>query len=375
MVKAEEFIGIWMLLNKIPVVNVWQAPNTFGELIEACKNQEFEFKKAFKRLAPRIRDGKKHFLLMGFPIAERLGCTKTRNIWKGILLPTLSYGENYAPGFRKDEKGWLANDFRNILKNKTIINWLLSENWNASSALSRGRYNSKVRTKKYLIIGAGTLSAFVSEQLVRNGIEDITIADNDIFHVGNLARHTLGIEDIAYNKAERLSNRLNRLNPHARAKSINHKITIRDYNIVEKYDVIIDCSADGKLIQDLSVMEIVKSIVFCSVSFGFAANKLYIYCSDLKNLDPHDYSNAFRATLEQEQRDIDLSKLPQDGIGCWSPAFPAKTSDIMLAASTVVPIITKYIDEGEHSTKTFIYNKHYNDEGYFVGYVEDDEVY
>ena len=59
-VKAEEFIGIWMLLNKIPVVNVWQAPNTFWELIEACKNQNLN-SKSIQRLAPRIRDGKKHF--------------------------------------------------------------------------------------------------------------------------------------------------------------------------------------------------------------------------------------------------------------------------------------------------------------------------
>ena len=32
---------------------------------------------------------------MGFPIAERLGCTKPE-IFGKVFVPTLSYGENYA---------------------------------------------------------------------------------------------------------------------------------------------------------------------------------------------------------------------------------------------------------------------------------------
>ena len=70
--KKEEFItGIWILLDKIPVINIWQAPNTILELKNVLEQNGISWKEDIVRLFDKIRDGKRHPFLIGFPIPEK----------------------------------------------------------------------------------------------------------------------------------------------------------------------------------------------------------------------------------------------------------------------------------------------------------------
>ena len=60
--------------------------------------------------------------------------------------------------------------------------------------------------------------------------------------------------------------------------------------------------------------------------------------------------------------------MPWEGIGCWSPVFPAKTSDVMLAAATATEIITHFLRKGETPNKNFMYKKEYDEDGFLIGY-------
>lgn len=372
--SQEPIKAIWIRIKRPPVINGWQAPNTWYELKKALKKQEIDLIKIIRELSPNIRDRKRHFLLIGFPFQEKVGQDKYIYQWKSIFLPALSFGERYANGFRKNELGWFENDKRTIYKDDNRIEWTQDENWSAYSSLLRGRYDTRVRQNKYLIIGAGTLSAYLCEQLVRNGVEDITIMDDDFYKIGNNSRHILYFEDVDKVKAEALAKRLNKMNPHARVKSINSKLDSNNIRILNQHNVIIDCSANDEVIFNISKhKQHCKGTIF-SVSFGFKAENLYLYCCDIQNLVYKDYIDFFFEEINNDRNNIDFQTLPQDGIGCWSPAFPAFTSDVMLASSTVASIITNYITNEDNKTRGFIYKKKYNKDEYFIGYEESNAI-
>ena len=50
--------------------------------------------------------------------------------------------------------------------------------------------------KRILLIGAGTLGASIGENLIRGGVYKLTIMDNDLYTIGNSARHTLTVNSL-----------------------------------------------------------------------------------------------------------------------------------------------------------------------------------
>ncbi len=60
-------------MNQIPVVNEWQAPETFGELLVACEKQHINIMCVLQNIVSKIRDGKRHLLLIGFPVPRIFG--------------------------------------------------------------------------------------------------------------------------------------------------------------------------------------------------------------------------------------------------------------------------------------------------------------
>ncbi len=355
--NQEPIKAIWIKIKSLPLINGWQAPNTWYELKKALNQQGIDLIKIIRKLSPNIRDKKRHFLLIGFPFNEKVGQDRYIYQWKSIFLPILSHGERYANGFRKNELGWFENDKRTIYKDENRLEWTRDENWSSYSSLLRGRYDIKVRKNKYLIIGAGTLSAYLCEQLVRNGVEDMTILDDDFYKIGNNSRHILHFRDIDSIKSKALAEMLNDINPHARVKSINSKLDINNISILDNYNVVIDCSANDEVIFNISEHKQNFKGLFFSISFGFKAENLYLYCCNIQNLIYKDYINFFYKEINSDRNNICLEELPQDGIGCWSPAFPAFASDVMLASTTATTVINNYIVNDDTRIMGFIYKK------------------
>jgi len=366
--KSRYDLGAWILLKQVLVLNNWQAPNTYEELKFSLQNQETNLEDILSKVFPKFRDGKRHLLIFGFPVPHKIGEFSSSIVWKGLLLPSLSYGNKYANGFRNKELGWKKRDFSKILMNNTLLEWVNTDNWNADNRLNRGKYTSTITSKRYLVIGAGTLSSFVCEQLVRNGVEDITIIDDDEFHAGNLARHLLAISDISKNKATALAHHLNSTNTHARIKAITNELKSDDITIFDRMDVILDCSGNDKVLKIVSESHFGSKVIFFSVSFGFKANMIYIAAGQARTFSKEIFSGIFGDAIRNDIKKREFEDIPWEGIGCWSPVFPAKTSDVMLAAATAVEIITHYLEKGEIINKNFIYKKEYDEDGFLIGY-------
>ena len=95
------------------VIKPWQAPINWGEITAAANAQGIDLFKKVRNATKRIRDGKPHILLVGFPIPEFFDDRIVRMHWQAIKLPELMRSAPY--GFRNKEAGYWQGD-----KNKNI---------------------------------------------------------------------------------------------------------------------------------------------------------------------------------------------------------------------------------------------------------------
>ena len=102
----------------------------------------------------------------------------------------------------------------------------------------------KIKQAKVLIVGAGGLGCPVAEFLVRAGVGNIGIVDNDIVNVSNIHRQSLyDINDIKTLKVKSAKNKLKRINQNTIIKTFNLRIDkINASKIIKDYDYIVDGS-------------------------------------------------------------------------------------------------------------------------------------
>lgn len=362
----------WILLKQPPVINEWQAPETLGDLIDACNSQHIDIMNVLKNVVSKIRDGKHHLLLLGFPVSKTFGGEPEIVFWKALYLPVVSYGKKTANGFRTNQQGWWLRDKSEILTQKTKLDWIISENWNQQEISQRGKMNDFLLRKKMLLVGAGCVGASVAEILVRSGVYNLTVVDSDIFEVGNLSRHVLNVGNIGELKELSLCSYLNSLNPHANVEVINDTLTIDEEfttNIaLDKYDIIIDCTGENSVLDVFQKADFRKSHIIASISVGLGAKHLYMTIMSGTTF----YFNSFYKLISpyiQSERDLfDDYNLPRNGIGCWHPTFPARSDDVWLAAATAVKAIENYIITKSEKTLSIVYEQREND-GIFEGYI------
>lgn len=362
----------WILLKQPPVINEWQAPETLGDLIDACNSQHIDVMNVLKNIVSKIRDGKRHLLLLGFPVPKTFGGEPEIVFWKALYLPVVSYGKKTAKGFRTNQQGWWLRDKSEVLTRKTKLDWIISENWNQQEISQRGKMNDFLLRKKMLLVGAGCVGASVAEILVRSGVYNLTVVDSDIFEVGNLSRHVLNIGNIGELKELSLCSYLNSLNPHTNVEVINDTLTIdKEFktNIaLDKYDIIIDCTGENSVLDVFQKADFRKSHIIASISVGLGAKHLYMTIMSGTTF----YFNSFYKLITpyiQSERDLfDDYNLPRNGIGCWHPTFPARSDDVWLAAATAVKAIENYIITKSEKTLSIVYEQREND-GIFEGYI------
>ncbi len=362
----------WILLKHPPVINEWQAPETLGDLIDACNSQHIDVMNVLKNVLSKIRDGRRHLLLLGFPIPKNFGGEPEIIFWKAFYLPVVSYGKKTAKGFRTNQQGWWLRDKSEVLTRKTKIDWIISENWNQQEISQRGKMNNSLLRKNMLIVGAGCIGASVAEIFVRAGVYNLTIVDSDIFEVGNLSRHVLNLGNIGDLKEQSLSSHLNSLNPHTNVKVINDTLKIdeeHNTNIdIDKFDLIIDCTGENGVLDIFQAVNFRRNHIIASISVGLGAKRLYIAIMNGKTFHFTSFYELISPYLQTERDTFDNYNFPRNGIGCWHPTFPGRSDDVWLAAATAVKAIENYAITKSRKTISMVYEQREND-GIFEGYM------
>lgn len=382
--------ALWIKLSAPPVIKQWQAPSTLGELRMACKAQGNDFMEMLKIFAPKARDGRPHLVLLGFPIPVRAGEPPSEMSWQGLELPVLSNGKytnrcfqsgkrksgkglsKGAPaGFRPGEVGWWHNDILTILRDDMALKWLNSQNWSPRTISARGQLPSAIRSKNIAIIGVGSLGASIAELLVREGVTRLTCIDGDYLDIGNLCRHTLTMQDVFRNKSEALTERLQEINPCAIVKGVADYEKTDEEGTVEpdlsNYDIIIETTGEDYILDMLSSGHYKHDTVFCSVSVGLGAKRIYLGLLRTCRPDFSAFLELSEPYFECDRDECDLKSLPRDGVGCWHPLFPARSDDMWMAACSSVKVLESFMDRTMEKSLIVIYEA-LNNEGLFAGY-------
>ena len=102
----------------------------------------------------------------------------------------------------------------------------------------------KIKTKKVIVFGVGGVGGFVVESLIRCGLEDITVVDNDVVEESNINRQIIATKDtIGKSKVKTIQERANSINPAARITAIQKFYLPENESEFDfsKYDYVIDC--------------------------------------------------------------------------------------------------------------------------------------
>jgi tRNA threonylcarbamoyladenosine dehydratase len=99
----------------------------------------------------------------------------------------------------------------------------------------------KIISKKILLVGVGGVGGTTLETLVRSGIENITIIDNDTFEESNLNRQILANVNVLNNKKVKVgASRSLLINPDIKIIAKDIFLNKDNINKIGKFDYIID---------------------------------------------------------------------------------------------------------------------------------------
>lgn len=331
--------GIWVRLKRMPILPPWQLPISWGELRAVCTSNGDDLDAKLCEVAPRIRDGQPHILLLGCPIPEVIDGPLRRLTWLGIQLPILGRTTQTIAGFRPNARGNWLYDRRSSLTDTTPIRWIRTANWAPEYLESRGRLPDAITEQRIAIIGCGALGSALAELLARGGIRHMTLIDGQQLEPGNLIRHTLSVHDIGTNKAKALARRLMSVAPHLTVHPIADVFPPEnppERQTVQACDFILDCTADDSLLEQLAVFPWDGAKRFAILSLGYHAKRLWCYIAGGERFPHEDFDSRIAPWLEREQEEFPTMRFPREGIGCWHPVFPAQWSDILFLAAAVV---------------------------------------
>lgn len=346
-----QLIGLWVRFNSTPVLPPWRVPMIWDELKAVCHNQGIDIEDLLRQGAPRLRDGRHHLMLMGFPIPENVGEEPVVMHWQALYLPVLSHHTKTAKGFRPKEAGYWRRDRLEILRDDLQLDWMKSENWHHEQISTRGRFTESIASKKILFIGAGTLGSAVSEIMARGGFNDFTVLDGETLEAGNLVRHNLTMAEVHKFKAVALADRLKLVSPHTDAYGFPSSFPPRDADlkrIVQNRDVIIETTGQDEVIDRLEHYDWQGPKLFLSLSVGFQARRLFCFAAVGDHFPQLEFRTKIRPWLEKELTESKGQAFPREGIGCWHIVFPARSDDIGLLAASGV----KWIEEAMKTPPT-----------------------
>ncbi|WP_146522112.1 HesA/MoeB/ThiF family protein [Stieleria varia] len=361
--------AIWTLADFLPVLEPYQVPTTWKEMRRVFLAHGDNIDTRLRDCFRLIRDGYQRFLLVGIPVSKRIGEAPSMIHWQPLALPPVSFGINFAKGFRPNDEGYWRRDRRELVGNGETINWQTGKSWGKDDLTIRGRLENKLSDKRIAIIGAGAVGSVLSELMCRAGAHKLTIVDYDDLEQGNLCRHLLDISDLGQNKAVAMATRLNKGHPHSACTAIDARFPkqTQQQNLkLQEADLVIDCTGDDQVTRDLASFAWTDEKQIVSLSLGYAAKRLYFYANPSGKFDPKDFASKVTPFLEQDASEHDGQLLHQ-GIGCWHSAFPARIDDVWMLTSAGIKLLEAWctgLSEGNFAVLEQVI-----DEGGFSGII------
>lgn len=113
--------------------------------------------------------------------------------------------------------------------------------------IKRGGIFADIRDKKVLIIGCGSIGGYLTSELVKAGVSNISLVDKDILSADNIYRHLLGLEYVGQYKTKAIIKYLEKNIPYIKLNSFEEKIEslIEDYKLdFDAFDLVISATGN-----------------------------------------------------------------------------------------------------------------------------------
>lgn len=212
----------------------------------------------------------------------------------------------------------------------------------------RGKFSSLWNEKKVCVVGVGAIGSIVCESLARSGVTTLALWDDDTVEPGNICRSVYQVQDIGKSKVDALREHIVSINPFVELRTITtkgywHNLTGNEYSgpfqymhgsfygsvnyssqedaikLLDKYDLIIDCTGSNELLHFLSYAVPEKEII--SMCITNRSRNLLLFSSNDGN--PFELRKMYLSKIEQDTKNFYV-----EGSGCYSPTFIATYSDI-----------------------------------------------
>jgi hypothetical protein len=357
--NSDRETGLWWLWPSPIVLEPWQAPLTWNELRIVGQKTGVVVDSCLREFARTIRGKGTKLLLLGYPIPARYGQKPTEIHWQAIRLPRLNRGKP-RNGFRPSEMGWWFRDLQGAFAGRWALEYILTENWHPERMQARGRLEQPLRDSRIALIGCGALGSVLAELLVRGGAADVLLIDYELLTAGNLVRHTLDGEDIGKKKASALAQRLSSVAPFSSIRPNENKLPELQAEIEELLkdrNMVIDCTGSDEVIHSLGLGWWSLPRLFVSASIGYKARRTFLFLHRGNSFPKNTLKAKINPLLEEERALWSQRGETIEGAGCWSPLFPARFDDLLLAAGSCVKVIEEFAGKATVEARLIVFEQ------------------
>lgn len=248
----------------------------------------------------------------------------------------------------------------NHLYTKTLIDWASSYNCSYDYFFGRGCLPSSLAEKKILIIGIGAIGSMVAKTLARSGSKYLGLYDVDLKEPGNVCRSEYDFLSGISDKSYELSSILQSISPFVQCeispKALDSWIKLTMDNdetknaiqeILNRYDIIFDCSTDDGMMYVLDKLNLRSKII--NISISNHANELV--CAMGNNIT-ETVKFIFTQIIKSDTLDMFYPT------GCWSQTFKASYNDIAAKLQLALKHIIGMLTTNEPESNFYVSETH-----------------
>lgn len=334
--SSSDEMGLYCILDNIPCRHNKFIVKDFKEIGDFLSQEQRKF---------IIESSKKSFKDSNIPILIGYNINAEEIHWQVFLYDpniNLSMGKKFAKaGF---PTVWISEFL------SSPIAWAQTENMKYSYFFGRGALPISIAKMKILMIGIGAIGSMVATTLVRMGAMKITLSDYDKVVPGNICRSEYKFFGGFGDKTSSLSKNLISISPFVDvdqlpADLLNGAISLaatksQESNslkkILDRYDLIIDCTTDNYLMYGLEQLKLSATIINLSIS-NKASELVCAFSPNICKVIDLVYTRI----LNSDPTDLYYPT------GCWNYTFKASYNDIatkvQYALSNIIKMLSKQI--------------------------------
>ena len=198
-----------------------------------------------------------------------------------------------------------------------------------------GKVNlDKIKSKHIVVLGLGGVGGYVVEALIRSGIENITIIDNDTVDITNINRQIISTTDnIGKLKTDEFEKRIKSINKNVRINKIYNFIDISNIDDLFKNEIdyfidACDTINTKKLIIQRCIDNKIKLITCLGTGKRMDPSKLTI--CDIRKTKNDPIARILRKYVKD-------NNIKERVLCCYSEEEPVKINSNIIASSIFVP--------------------------------------